>query len=185
MRRHALPWAEVERLTTDPALADDPAFARIPEVGLRELLGELPDRAPRAAHAGRRAGAALVPHDLLWWLDLPKADSLAAVQRGQASNLGQPLGEIGTGKRLLFVDWPLLDRHKRAHAHGLDRLVDVTDPTVPRSLTGGSLRRRSRGSPVGRSGRVRRSSPAPGAASGFERRSASRRTRRTSPGRTS
>ena len=141
MRRHALPWAEVERLTTDPALADDPAFARIPEVGLRELLGELPDPSaggPLTLVVG--PGAALVPHDLLWWLDLPKADSLAAVQRGQASNLGQPPGEIGTEKRLLFVDWPLLDRHKRAHAHWLHRLVDVTDPTVPRSLTGDSLR---------------------------------------------
>ena len=141
MRRHALPWAEVERLTTDPALADDPSFARIPDVGLRELLGELPDPSaggPLTLVVG--PGAALVPHDLLWWLDLPKADSLAAVQRGQASNLGQPPGEIGTEKRLLFVDWPLLDRHKRAHAHRLDRLVDVTDPTVPRSLTGDSLR---------------------------------------------
>lgn len=141
MQRHALPWAEVERLTTDPALADDPAFARIPEVGLRELLGELPD--PSAD--GRLTlvigpGAALVPHDLLWWLDLPKAVSLAAVRRGQAANLGQPPGEVGTEKRLLFVDWPLVDRHKRAHAHRLDRLVDVTDPTVPRSLTGDSLR---------------------------------------------
>ncbi|HKX47301.1 MAG TPA: class I mannose-6-phosphate isomerase [Gaiellaceae bacterium] len=141
MRRHALPWAEVERLTTDPMLADDPAFARIPEVDLRELLGELPDPsagAPLTLVVG--PGAALVPHDLLWWLDLPKANSLAAVRRGQASNLGQPPGEIGTEKRLLFVDWPLLDRHKRAHAHRLDRLVDVTDPTVPRSLTGDSLR---------------------------------------------
>ena len=66
MRRHALPWAEVERLTTDPALADDPAFARIPEVGLRELLGELPDPSaggPLTLVVG--PGAALVPHDLL------------------------------------------------------------------------------------------------------------------------
>ncbi len=141
MRRHALRWATVERLTTDPALADDPAFARIPDVGLRALFGEL----PRPNADGRLTlvvgpGAALVPHDLLWWLDLPKADGLAAVQRGEASNLGQPPGEIGTEKRLLFVDWPLLDRHKRAHAHRLDRLVDVTDPTVPHSLTGNSLR---------------------------------------------
>ena len=122
MRRHALPWAEVERLTSDPALADDPAFARIPDVGLRELLGELPVPSaggPLTLVVG--PGAALVPHDLLWWLDLPKADSLATVQRGQASNLGQPPGEIGTEKRLLFVDWPLLDRHKRAHAHRLHR----------------------------------------------------------------
>ena len=141
MRRHALPWAEVERVTSDPMLADDTSFARIPDVGLGELFGGLP--APRAGGPLTLVigpGAALVPHDLLWWLDLPKADSLARVQRGEASNLGQPPGEAGTEKRLLFVDWPLLDRHKRAHADRVDRLVDITDPTAPRSLTGHSLR---------------------------------------------
>ena len=65
--------------------------------------------------------------------------------------------------------------------------VSSTSPTRPCRARSPATAcgRRSPGSPVGRSGRVRRSSPAPGAASGFERRSASRRTRRTSPGRTS
>jgi mannose-6-phosphate isomerase class I len=141
MRSHALRWAEVARLTTDSALADDPAFAKIPDVGLGELFGQLPDPStgrPLALVLG--PGAALVPHDLLWWVDVPKADSLAKVQRGEGSNLGQPAGEIASEKRLLFVDWPLLDRHTRTHAHRIDRLVDVTDPTAPRSLTGHSLR---------------------------------------------
>jgi mannose-6-phosphate isomerase class I len=141
MRRHALPWAEVERLTTEPALANDPAFARIPDLGLADLFGELPTRnpvGPLTLVVG--PGAALVSHDLLWWLDLPKAESLARVRRGEAWNLGQAPGEIGSEKRLLFVDWPVLDRHKRAHAHRLDRLVDLTDPTEPRSLTGDALR---------------------------------------------
>ena len=65
----------------------------------------------------------------------PRPTARRGAARGHP-DLGQPPGEIGT-KRLLFVDWPLLDRHKRAHAHRLHRLVDVTDPTVPRSLTGG------------------------------------------------
>ena len=140
MRLHTLPWAEVARLTTDPALANDPAFARIPDVGLGDLICEHP-----TAEAGRLTlvvgpGAALARHDLLWWLDLPKAVSLARVERGDAPNLGQAPGEIGSAKRLLFVDWPLLERHKRAHARRLDRLVDVTDPTEPRSLSGDALR---------------------------------------------
>ena len=62
MRRHALPWAEVERLTTDPALADDPAFARIPDSrpprAARRAAG--PERR-RAAHPGRRAGGGARP----------------------------------------------------------------------------------------------------------------------------
>jgi mannose-6-phosphate isomerase class I len=141
MRRHTLPWPEVERITTDPALANDPAFARIPDLDLADLLGVLPTPKPvEPLMLVVGPGAALVSHDLLWWLDLPKAESLARVQRGEASNLGQAPGEVGSEKRLLFVDWPLLDRHKRAHAHRLDRLVDLTDPTEPRSLTGEALR---------------------------------------------
>jgi mannose-6-phosphate isomerase class I len=141
MRRYALPWAEVERLSTEPALANDPAFARIPDLGVADLFGVLPTTnavGPLTLVVG--PGAALVSHDVLWWLDLPKAESLARVQRGEASNLGQTPGEIGSEKRLLFVDWPVLDRHKRAHAHRLDRLVDLTDPAEPRSLIGDALR---------------------------------------------
>lgn len=141
MRCRTLPWAEIERLTTEPALANDPAFSRIPDVGLADLFGELPTAAaggPLTLVVG--PGAALVPHDVLWWLDVPKAESLARMQRGEASNLGQPPGEVGSEKRLLFVDWPVLDQHKRAHAARLDRLVDVSDATKPRSLTGEALR---------------------------------------------
>jgi mannose-6-phosphate isomerase class I len=141
MRRHALPWSEVERLTTEPTLANDPDFARIPDLALADLFGELPTTsavAPLTVVLG--PGAALVPHDLLWWLDVPKAESLVRMQRRDASNLGQAPGEIGSEKRLLFVDWPLLDRHKRTLAHRLDRLVDLTDPAEPRSLAGDALR---------------------------------------------
>ena len=140
MRRHVLPWAEIERLTTDPTLANDPEFARIPDLGIADLFGELPttNAAPLTLVVG--PGAALVPHDLLWWLDVPKAESLARIQREEAANLGQAPGASGSEKRLFFVDWPLLDRHKRAHAHRLDRLVDLTDPAEPRSLTGDALR---------------------------------------------
>ena len=61
-------------------------------------------------------GSSLVPHDLLWYADVPKRISLDAVQRGAAGNLGQPPGEAGSEQRLLFVDWPILDRHKQALA---------------------------------------------------------------------
>jgi mannose-6-phosphate isomerase class I len=141
MRRHALPWSEVERVTTERTLANDPEFARIPDVGLAELFGELPSTRtvmPLTLVVG--PGAALVPHDLLWWLDVPKAEGLARMRRGEAANLGQAPGETGSEKRLLFVDWPLLDSHKRALAHRIDRLVDLTDPAEPRSLAGDALR---------------------------------------------
>ena len=42
-------------------------------------------------------GSSLVPHDLLWYADVPKRVSLDAVQRGAAGNLGQPPGEARLG----------------------------------------------------------------------------------------
>ena len=86
-------------------------------------------------------GSALVDHDFLWYADLPKRLSLDAVRRGLAGNLGQPPGEAGSEQRLLFVDWPVLDRHKHALAPHLDGYVDLTDPDSPRSLDGEALRR--------------------------------------------
>jgi mannose-6-phosphate isomerase class I len=63
-----------------------------------------------------------VPHDELWYADLPKRHALAAVQRGEAPNLGR---REGSEQRLLFVDWPALDRHKQALLPSIDAYVDV------------------------------------------------------------
>jgi mannose-6-phosphate isomerase class I len=67
--------------------------------------------------------------------------SLDAVRRGLAGNLGQSRGEAGSEQRLLFVDWPVLDRHKQALASRLDCYVDLTDASSPRALDGEALRR--------------------------------------------
>ena len=80
-------------------------------------------------------------HDLLWYADVPKRDGLAAMRRGEAGNLGQPVGEPGSEQRLLFVDWPLLDRHKQDVLPQLDLFVDLSEPERPRSLDGETLRK--------------------------------------------
>jgi mannose-6-phosphate isomerase class I len=142
VRRHYPGWPEVERRTRAAELPGDPVFARLFRGSLAELVDELPT--PPRTEGGvtlvAGPGASLVEHDLLWYADLPKPACLERIQRGEAANVGQAPGERGTEKRLLFVDWPLLDRHKRSLAHGLDRLVDVTDPARPRSLGGDALR---------------------------------------------
>ncbi len=86
-------------------------------------------------------GAALVPHDELWYADVAKRHALAAVQRGDASNVGQGAGASGTEQRLLFVDWPLLDRHKRALLPRIHRYLDLGQPEEPLWLDGDALRR--------------------------------------------
>jgi mannose-6-phosphate isomerase class I len=118
-------------------------FARTFEGSLSELYDGLPS-ARAAAEEGTLVfgpGSALVGHDVLWYADRPKRMALDDVQRGRAGNVGQPPGEPGSERRLAFVDWPMLDRHKHELAGRLDRYIDLSDPDAPCSLEGDALRR--------------------------------------------
>ncbi len=144
VRRFVAPWKEIQRRTATADLAGDPVFARSFEGSIALLFDELPRFSQPAEDDLTLVlgpGSALVDHDFLWYVDLPKRLSLDAVRRGLAGNLGQPPGEGGSEQRLLFVDWPVLDRHKHALAPHLDGYVDLTDPHSPRSLEGEALRR--------------------------------------------
>ena len=141
IRRSMPPWADVRRRTAASELPDDPVFARLADGSLRDLFDALPPRPQRdGVTLVFGPGAGLVPHDLLWYADVPKRVALAAIQGGTAGDLGQPEDERGSEQRLLYVDWPLQERHKQALLPSLDRLVDMSDPGRPRSLTGKALR---------------------------------------------
>jgi mannose-6-phosphate isomerase class I len=141
IRDHYASWDEILRRTADSELPDDPVFARLSRHTVAILFDEPPSLDEReGVMLVYGPGSGLVPHDLLWYADVPKRVVLEAVQRGAAGNLGQPPGEAGTEQRLLFVDWPILDRHKQALAPSLDRFLDVSDPLQPRSLSGEVLR---------------------------------------------
>jgi mannose-6-phosphate isomerase class I len=142
VRSAMAPWDEIRRRTASAELRGDPVFARAFEGSLADLFDGLPS--PSTTQGTTLVfgpGSALVGHDLLWYADLPKRLALDAVQRGQAGNVGQPPGEPGSEQRLLFVDWPMLDRHKQELAGRLDRYIDLSDPDSPRSLDGDVLRR--------------------------------------------
>jgi mannose-6-phosphate isomerase class I len=140
MRGHYASWGEVRRRTSDSELPGDPVFARLCTRSLPDLVDDLPSLPESGVVLVYGPGSSLVPHDLLWYADVPKRVSLEAVQRGAAGNLGQPPGDAGSEQRLLFVDWPILERHKQRLASFIDRFVDVTDPGGPRSLAGDALR---------------------------------------------
>jgi len=137
-------WDEVRRRTADAELPGDPVFGRIFDGALADFFDRLP-RPPVRQDVDVLLvfgpGSALVEHDVLWYADVPKRDSLAALQRGEVSNVGQPVGQAGSVPRLLFVDWPVLDRHKQSLSAAIDWYFDLTDVEAPRSLDGTSLRR--------------------------------------------
>jgi mannose-6-phosphate isomerase class I len=140
MRRHYASWEEVRGRTRDSELPGDPVFARLSTRSLSDLVDELPSVPEDGMVLVYGPGSSLVPHDLLWYADVPKRDGLQAVRRGDFGNLGQPSGEAGSEQRLLFVDWPILERHKQGLASSIDRYVDVGDPGGPRSVSGDALR---------------------------------------------
>ncbi len=144
-RRFLASWEEVQRRTAASVLPGDPVFGRVFEGSLVVLFDRLPPDANTADNADVRVvfgpGSALFEHDLLWYVDLPKWQSLAAVRKADAGNLGQPVGEAGSEQRLLFVDWPVLERHKQELLPRLDHYVDLSEPDTPRSLDGETLRR--------------------------------------------
>ena len=136
------PWADVLAATTSPALADDPNFERLATGRLADLVVVPP---PHAAEPDEIVvlfgpGAALLAHDVLWYLDRPKRFAEADVGAGRARNLGQRPGDgPATTKRLFYVDWPLLDRHRDHGLWAVDRWFDVQDPARPTSLDGTAL----------------------------------------------
>jgi mannose-6-phosphate isomerase class I len=143
LRAYFAPWDKILVRTSSGQLDEDPDFARLPECVLADLFDALPQvgRPDSGLRLVYGPGSALVPHDLLWYADLPKRRAEAALRKG-ARNVGQRTGS-GTTKRLFYVDWPVLDRHRDAIASRIGRYID-TGPMAaggePTSVSGPVLR---------------------------------------------
>jgi mannose-6-phosphate isomerase class I len=137
------PWQRIIERTSTRELADDPDYARIASVDLDEFFDGLTDvdLSADGTTIVIGPGAALVAHDVLWYVDLPKRYAEAAVRRGEGRNLGQPGDGPATTRRLFYIDWPVLDRHREAIASRIDLWIDVHDPGAPVWVDGATLRR--------------------------------------------
>jgi mannose-6-phosphate isomerase class I len=143
MREHFAPWPDILDLTASAVLEDDPDFAPLSRAGLADFFTALPE--PEAPAGGVTVvfgpGAALVSYDLLWYADLPKRYAEAQITGGTGRNLGQPAGTgAGTTRRLFYIDWPVLDRHRDTLVTGVGRWLDTQDPQAPTWLDGPALR---------------------------------------------
>lgn len=144
MRDQLAPWAQTLKRTSSEFLLEDPDFETLGQGGLADVFDSLPRREPprTAVLLVLGPGAALVAHDVLWYADLPKRYAEAEVTGGGGRNLGQRPGDgEATTKRLFYVDWPLLDRHRDAIGPAINRFLDTQDVENPTSLDGEVLRR--------------------------------------------
>lgn len=136
------PWPVIVEKTSTTALYDDPDFEMLADVKFEELLATVPTLpAPEdGVLVVHGPGAALFDHDVLWYIDLPKRYAEAAVTAGEGRNLGQRDADAAPStKRLFYVDWPLLDRHREHILPSVDRWVDVQRDR-PNSVTSDVLR---------------------------------------------
>jgi mannose-6-phosphate isomerase class I len=139
-RDHHAAWPAILERTDARALRADPVFATIHDAPMSTMFETLSDpRSDGALTIVFGPGSALFRHDLLWYADLPKRLGLDAIEAGRAPNLGQPEGVRGDVRRLLFIDWPMEDRHRRELAERWDRYIDLSDPAEPRSLSASAL----------------------------------------------
>lgn len=141
VRERMRDWSEIKHLTERPALRTDPVFAAAADIDLGRLFADASQALPTvgALTIAYGPGSALLPHALLWYADLPKRQAQRRVEESRVPNLGQRRGETGTLRRLMFVDWPLQDRHRRALARRWTRYIDASDPERPLSVAAASL----------------------------------------------
>lgn len=145
-----LPPGRVEALLTS-TLTDDPVFGRV----FRGHLEELWD-ASRVANVReqveQRGGltvlygygaSVLVSGGVCVYVDVPKDRGQERAARATVTNVGatEPAAPGQMYKRLYFVDWPMLNRVKRALWSRLDVFVDGTDADLPVFVAGDSFRR--------------------------------------------
>ena len=143
VREHFAEWPDILKLTASALLEDDPDFAPLSQAGLADFFAVLPtiEAGADAVTVVFGPGAALVAHDRLWYADLPKRYAEAQITSGNGRNLGQPdCGGPGTTRRLFYLDWPVLDRHRDEIVADVDLWLDTQDPEAPAWLKGSDLR---------------------------------------------
>ena len=143
LRTRFAPWEQILAFGGGAALAEDPDFASLETRALADFFDELPrpQHTPDSVLIVFGPGAALVEHHLLWYADLPKRYAEATITAGEGLNLAQPPDRgPGTTRRLFYIDWPVLDRHRDTLTDDIALWLDTQVPEQPQWLSGETLR---------------------------------------------
>jgi len=141
--REAYPsWDEMVSRTADTTVGD-PYFVKLYEGTVADLLTDLPVLSkpdPESTTVVYGPGAALVANsDHVWYVDLPKRYGLTFIGERPVV-LGRPDDQHADFKRMVFIDWPAIDRHRAGLIDDLDRFVDLLDPSTPTHVDGPTMR---------------------------------------------
>lgn len=133
------------------ALTSDPIFGRVFHGHLEELwdisraegLRRQVEEATELIIVFGYGASRIVNGGTRVYVDVPKDRGQALAEQGAICNVGacQPESFRAMYKRLYFVDWPMLNRIKRAMLPHLDLFVDATDVETPTVIEGAAFRR--------------------------------------------
>jgi mannose-6-phosphate isomerase class I len=137
-------------LLTEPfAGGDDPLFGKRAELELSDFFrAGFPDNILKDPNADINIligpGAALAGWEApLLYIDLPKNEIQFRSRAGSVSCLGWdgPADPKSMYKRYYFIDWPVLNRHKKKYLPEIDILIDGQRPETPSWIKGDILRK--------------------------------------------
>jgi mannose-6-phosphate isomerase class I len=142
----------IESLVTPFLGGDDPVFGFLSSLTLPQFFD--PDKLNQLRRMVRDAkglvlvlgcGARLIAKgDIFVYADLARWEAQKRFRRNETSNLGIENRTVSASlqyKRAFFVDWRVCDRWKRPLIAEWDYVLDTNNPTEPKLVEGGAVRR--------------------------------------------
>ncbi len=138
----------IDQLVAPDLGGADPVFGFLSRLQMEDFLDEARVRTARQKLSECASGAILIvgpgasllaAPDLLIYADMPRWEGQLRQRRNEVSNLGVNNRELKASlqyKRSFFIDWRVCDRLKQRTMERWDFLLDTTDRTKPKLLSG-------------------------------------------------